>query len=664
MRETPSSYIGVDTGGTFTDLVWCNRRRVVTWKLPSTPDDFARGVLEGIEVLRAEAEDDATDASLVHSSTVATNAILEGKGSRAGVVTTRGMRDILEIGRQHRPELYQLSPGRPKPLIPRSLRFEVEERISSEGKVLHELSDAAVDRLVAQVLKKNVSSVAVCFLFSFLRPAHEKKVGRALRKAGIEVSLSSEILPVFREVERMSTTVINALVSPVMKKYLRRVQRGVRALGVASMRVVQSNGGSFSVAAAGREAVHTVLSGPAAGVVGALSLARQAMGTREVKCITFDMGGTSTDVALVDGAVQVSTELQLEGYPIGVPMMDIHTVGAGGGSLAYVDAGGGLQVGPESAGAYPGPACYGHQPEATVTDANVVLGRLQPDIFCGGRIPLDAERSRQALDRLAREMDCSTVDAALDVVRSVNYTMERAVRTISVERGIDPRSFTLVSYGGAGGLHVCEVADALGIQRVMVPVNPGVISAWGALCSERSSSCSRTVMKPLQSKEQAALCRNVEPLRAKVSGQLHKEGVPVEKIRCQVFCALRYAGQSFELTVPWSRRLSSLQASFHEAHAQRFGFSREDQPIELVTLRAEAKAKQPVPHLPRLKKSARRSDPPAPPAGDFPYYWRPSLNVDDMLPGPCIVGEDYATTLIPEGWTAHVDAWGHLFLHA
>ncbi|MFT5122863.1 MAG: N-methylhydantoinase A [Kiritimatiellia bacterium] len=645
--------IGIDTGGTFTDVVLFTGRAMFTFKLPSTPGDFSQAVLEGAARVRVlGGVEEAFE--LVHSTTVATNALLEQKGAKTALITTRGFRDVLEIGRQARPDLYNLNVVKPEPLIPRSLRLEAHERISAEGKVLVELDVPQLEALLDRLKARGVESLAVCLLFSFLRPTHERKIRTLARKRGLTVSLSSEILPEFREYERTATTVANAFVSPVMKTYLRRLEREAKKQGARHVRIMQQNGGCMTTKAAGEQAVHTLLSGPAAGVIGALHIARTAFKCQDVKLITFDMGGTSTDVSLIDGGYAISKERQISGLPIAVPMMDIHTVGAGGGSIAYSDYGGGLHVGPESAGADPGPACYGKGHQPTVTDAHLVLGHLQPDHFLDGRFPLESVRSEQALDPLAKALGLSRAKTAAGIIRIVNANMEKAIRVISVERGYDPRDFTLVSFGGAGGLHACAIAESLNIRNVLIPVNAGVISALGSVCADVVKESAQTVMCPLNAEASYLVpaTRMLEGLRKNMGIDGHPSVVG------ELLLDLRYAGQSFELTVPY--REGCVAGDFHALHRKRYGHAQEDAAIEVVNVRARMTAPTKKPALVRLSKSRRPVDQARMKDGALPVYDRRLLCPGHKLAGPLIVVEDYSTTLIPASWIATVDAWGNM----
>ena len=457
--------IGIDTGGTFTDLIHVGADGSVRMiKAPSTPADPAQSFLRGI----AELRDGVIDADIVHGCTVGTNAVLELRGARTALVTTRGMADVIEIGRQARNELYSLNVSRPTPLVPRELRFEVDERVTAEGDVLRAPGDAELDALAEAIIATDAKSVAITLLFSFLRPEHERRVAETLRRrlpANIPISLSSDVAPEFREFERTTTTVLNAYVSPVMRSYLSRIDEAVPS----AVRIMSSTGGSMTIDQARDFPVQTLLSGPAGGVVGAFEVARAAGFDR---IITLDMGGTSTDVSLCDGEIQRTSEGSIGGYPIRVPIVDIHTVGAGGGSLAAVDAGGALAVGPQSAGADPGPAAYGRGGGPTVTDANIVLGRLPADRPLAGRLSLDGGAARSALSGIGQLLSITPEQAALGIARVANANMEQALRVVSLERGHDPRDFTLVAFGGAGPLHACELADGLGIRSVLIPRLP------------------------------------------------------------------------------------------------------------------------------------------------------------------------------------------------
>ncbi len=564
--------IGIDTGGTFTDFIFWDGQHVRSHKVRSTPDDPSRAILAGLrEVLGAE----TTSAAIVHGSTVATNALLERKGARTAFVTTAGFEDLLAIGRQNRRELYNFFAAAPARLTPPELIFGLPERTLYDGSIEQALDPAACEDLARRLDELGVESCAVCLLHAYANGAHESCFAEKLRarwaEAGREppfISLSHEVLPEYREYERAATTLVNAYVSPLMARYLGRLAEG---LGGASLRVMQSNGGSISAAAAGGSAVHTVLSGPAGGVLGASAVARAAGFER---IISFDMGGTSTDVSLYDGGFGYSTETTLGDFPIRVPMLDIHSVGSGGGSIAWLDAAGALRVGPQSAGAQPGPVCYGEGEQVTVTDANLVLGRIDPERFLGGRMRLDAERCRRYVERFAAGLGVSAEEAARAIVNVANSNMERAIRKVSVERGHDPREFALLSFGGAGAQHACELAERLEIPAVLVPRHAGVLSALGMLVAD----CVRDYSRSVLAQPAAAVFAELEARAAEDFAGQGFEEVVYERL-----VDLRYRGQSYEITVPWGQR-----DTFPELHRRLYGYDHPDREIEQVTARVKA----------------------------------------------------------------------------
>ena len=671
---------GVDTGGTFTDFVYlAERGRARVFKLASTPADPSLAITEGLRRIAGETGARLSEIEVVHGTTVGTNALLERRGARAALVTTEGFEDVLAIGRQARPRLYDFDASRPAPLVPRGLRLGVRERVSAAGEVLEELDEASLARLVEKLRRARAESVAVSLLFSFVRPEHERRVAGALAALGVPLSVSHEILPEYREYERTSTVAVNAYLQPLMGAYLSRLNESAPAL-----RVMQSSGGSVSAQTAAREPVRTILSGPAGGVVGALASARAA---GFPALITFDMGGTSTDVALcAAGAVRLTNEATVAGLPVAVPVLDIHTVGAGGGSVARVDAGGSLRVGPESAGASPGPACYGRGSLPTVTDANLVLNRFGGTDLLGGDFRLDAARAEKVLSELARAVGAAggrkidAREAALGVVRVVNAGMERALRAVSVERGFDPRAFTLLTFGGAGGLHAVELARALRVPRVLVPRQPGALSALGALQSDVVKDASRTVM--LASDEggaRAALERAFREMERAGRESLRREGFAAPRQRHERSVNARYKGQSFELEIPWPQderragrgELGRLATLFHDAHRARYGYAQEANTVEVVSARVRSTGlveKFAEEELPR----ARRGEV-APHASAEVYltdgrrrrvavYRRDELPTGARLRSPCVVTEYSSTTLVPEGARGSVDARGNLII--
>ena len=555
-------------------------------KVFSTPADPSQAIVEVLEKIGQRGS-----TVLLHGTTVGTNTLLQRKGARVALVTTAGFEDAIEIGRQARPKLYDFFFDRVEPLVPAELRFGLDERTASDGEILSAPSPQNLQSLSERLQQKGPEAIAISLLFSFADPKTEDAVAQALEKLGVPLSISHQILPEFREYERTSTVVVNAYLQPVMQRYLENLDRTVKS----RIFVMQSSGGITALSSAVREPVRTVLSGPAGGVVGAAAMARRS-GFQKI--ISFDMGGTSTDVALVDGEARASNQAEIAGFPIGVPMLDIHTVGAGGGSIARFDAGGALRVGPESAGADPGPVCYGRGTQPTVTDANLLLGRLQPQRFLGGDFTLDLARTRRLVaEWLRRNGSKLTLEQfAAGIIRVVNATMEKAIRVVSIERGYDPRDFALVAFGGAGGLHACELAEALSIPRVIVPALPGALSAFGILVSDVVKDYSRTVLWRVAEKiPVAALEREFTNLRRRAERDFRSEKWK-GAIRHQRSVDLRYQGQGYELTVPYTRNLI---LDFRSEHRRRYGYDYPMREVELVTLRLRATVKSPQARIAR-----------------------------------------------------------------
>jgi N-methylhydantoinase A len=673
--------IGVDTGGTFTDFIVIFKDRLITFKVPSTPHAPAQAILSGLARAFDEVEP-AKDASLnpaieiVHGTTIATNALLERKGARTALVTTAGFEDVIEIGRQARPDLYNLSVSRPAPLIPHELRFGLRERIAADASVIEPLRQRELDALAKRLKRAQVESIAVSLLFSFANPAHERAVAESLLRLDVPVSVSHQILPEYREYERTSTVAINAYLAPRVSRYLNELSDGLsRKLARRNslrLRIMQSSGGSISAETAAREPVRTILSGPAGGVVAATRIAELA-GITDI--ITFDMGGTSTDVALCRGGARTTNEAQIAGLPVAVPVLDIHTVGAGGGSIAYVDAGGALRVGPESAGADPGPACYGFGVRPTVTDANLVLGRFAGGGLLAGEVKLDEARAAKVLDELAYEMSRASSrtvtreEAALGVIRVTNANMERALRLVSVERGHDPRRFTLVSFGGAGGLHAAALATALRIPRVLVPNYPGAFSALGVLLADVVKDYSRTVMKLVEPSKN--IPREIEKeftaLERQAKSDLKREGFPETEVKLVRSLAMRYRGQSFEIEIEWG---DDCVARFHQAHRERYGHADSSRAVEIVSVRLRGIGVTDKPELKRARRFARHKTKPQRTAPvwlekkrkQVPVYERAELKPGATIAPPAIIVEYGSTTFLPAGWKASVDGWQNLLL--
>jgi N-methylhydantoinase A len=655
----PPARLGVDVGGTFTDLVALVDGELVTAKVPSTPKDQARGVVHAIEVARL---DPGAVAGFAHGSTVATNALLERRGARTALVTTEGFRDVLEIGRQNRPALYDLTRDRPPPLVPRELRFTVRERMGPDG-VLVPLDHDSVRAAVAACRDAEVEAVAVCLLFGFLHPEHERRVGAALRQAlpGVHVSLSCEVLPELREYERCATTVCDGYLTPRLAAYLRSLAGEVQALGLPAPLVMQSSGGAVEIEVAAAHAAGCILSGPAGGVVGAAWAAGRS-GFHDL--LTFDMGGTSTDVApVLGGVVQTTTESVVAGVPVKLPMVDVHTVSAGGGSIAWVDAGGALRVGPHSAGADLGPAAYGRGGEQpTVTDANLFLGYLPDGAELGGAVRLDRVLAERALRAVGERAGLDAHRTALGIVRVADAEMTRALRVISIERGLDPRELTLVAFGGAGGLHAGALAEELRLPRILVPRAAGVLSALGLAISDVRRDHVRPFLGALDRADPAeveAAFATLERQAAQQLGDDPRRGVTRS-------ADARYQGQSFELTVG-AEDLAGLAGRFHAEHQRRYGYRMDDEPVELVSLRLVAT-------VPGAKPALRQ----APASGEVPCGrrrasfdgdWqevdvvrREDLGAGGGVKGPAVVEFPESTLLVRPGWRGTVDQAGALVL--
>ena len=673
-RPSPILRIAIDTGGTFTDCVWVERGRVRMLKVFSTPSDPSQAIAEAVEKIAPDAP-----VVLLHGTTVGTNTLLQRKGARIALVTTAGFEDAIEIGRQARPKLYDFFFDRVEPLVPSDLRFGVNERTDSEARILTEPSPAELSDLAQRVAARHPEAIAISLLFSFANPSNERAIAGTLRPLGLPLSISHEILPEFREYERTSTVVVNAYLQPVMQRYLENLAGRLRVSSHAPASrifVMQSSGGITALSTASREPVRTVLSGPAGGVVGASATARRSGCDR---IITFDMGGTSTDVALVDQEAAASSQSEVAGFPVGVPMLDIHTVGAGGGSLARFDAAGALRVGPESAGADPGPICYGRGTLPTVTDANLLLGRLQPNRFLGGDFQLDLPRTRHLVAAWLKQQksSLSLEQFAAGVIRVVNATMEKAIRVVSIERGHDPRRFALVAFGGAGGLHAAELALSLGIPRVIVPAMPGALSAFGILVSDVVKDYSRTVLwRTTTLLPTAQLEHEFASLSQSAKRDMRSEHW-TGPIRERRSVDVRYRGQGYELNVPLSR---TLLADFHKAHAQRYGYNHPGRDVELVTLRLRAIVKSPQvrisqdpPHSTstptRLSSSTKKN--PRPQLAAVSFDGKPQrtaiYNRDLLVPGkkysgPAVITEYSATTVVPPKMRFSLDRAANLLI--
>lgn len=635
--------IGIDAGGTFTDfIVLRDDGSIATFKLRSNPRSPARVILAGL----AQATNGRA-AEVVHGSTAATNALLERKGGRTALITTAGFEDVLHIGRQNRAELYNLTPKIRAPIIPRTMCFGVNERAYFDGTLAQSPTAAELARLKSRLRRAKVDSIAICFLHAYRNPENEKLVAAALDGLGY-LCTSHDVCPEFREYERSSTTLINAYVGPLMDKYLAELE----AARSHRISIMQSNGGFMSTQEARRHAVRTVLSGPAGGVVGALEIAKLSGFSR---ILGFDMGGTSTDVSLCDGAPRETLEASIDGMPVRIPMLDIHTVGAGGGSISRVDEGGLLRVGPESAGADPGPACYGKGELPTVTDAHVVLGRIAADQLIGGEMHLDVRRAATAIDSIARQLRINRIAAAQGIIRVANANMERAIRLVSVERGHDPRDFALVAFGGCGGLHACDIAHELGIRTVLVPEYAGALSALGMLLASHVRDYASGVLNR----------SDFEREFQRLEKRARKELPGAEIIRS---ADIRYAGQSYELTAPW--HAPDPAAPFHQEHQRVYGYSNPDRSIEIVSVRVRARRGAKQPNLAGSNRRPRRAKPigfrrihTAGAWRDLPVYSRSNIPASNLR-GPALILDYGSTTLVPPAWSFSVDQFGSLKLVA
>lgn len=647
--------IAIDTGGTFTDCVYFKDGRLQILKIFSTPSDPGQAVLEALRRIGAHGE-----VVVRHGTTVGTNAMIERKGARVAFVTTAGFEDTIAIGRQARRRLYDWFQPAPICLAPEHLRFGVDERISAEGDVLQAPTATHVSRLAERIRASGAEAIAISLLFSFANPVNEQALVDALREIGIPISVSHRVLPEFREYERASTVVANAYLSRIVGGYMEKLAANVQREFQGRLDVMQSSGGTIPARRAAEEPVRTMLSGPAGGVMGAYQMARLAGFDR---IIGFDMGGTSTDVCLVDseqGGPRLTSESTISGVPIGIPMLDIHTAGAGGGSLARFDAGGMLRVGPESAGASPGPICFGRGEQVTVTDANLILGRLDSESFLGGAVQLDRERAIAYMEK-ARGSISSVEEFAAGILRLVEISMEKAIRVISVERGYDPRDFTLVAFGGGGPLHAGSLAHALRIPRVLVPALPGALSAVGILLADAVRDYSRTVMLPSGASLEEVFVELEERGRSEFAAE-QLEGSALRSVD------IRYQGQGYELNVPYG---ADVLTAFHHLHRLRYGFAKEGHEVEVVNVRV------------RMVAASAPFDPPRKPVVpgdghaaitihrsvffdgkyyDTPVYARQALVPGDRFQGPAIVTEYSAATILPPGDSLHVDALDNLII--
>jgi N-methylhydantoinase A len=673
---------GVDAGGTFTDICLITSEGALSvHKLASTPDDPSNAIAQGVDfVIEAGSHSSSDIRYLGHGTTVATNALLQGRGARTGAVTTHGFRDLLELARQMRPHLYDLQADKPRLLVPRHLRFEVPERLRADGSIHTPIDLDAVRETVRELREAGVESVAVCLLYSYLNPAHEDAIGAIINEEFPEafLSLSHDVVAEFREYERLSTTVVNSFVGPIMSRYIQRLRNRFHDAGVpVEPYITQSNGGVISLDVAAETPVRTVLSGPAAGVVGAIDVATSA---GFPNLITFDMGGTSTDVALVnDGEPSMKLDQEVAGHPIRTPMLDINTVGAGGGSIAWIDTGGHLKVGPQSAGADPGPACYGlGGRDATVTDANVALGLLSREALLGGRMPIDASLADTAIADLADRMNLEPERVAQGVIDLATVNMARAIRVISVERGYDPRDYVLVAFGGAGPLHAGRLARELEIPKILVPAIPGILCAYGLLVADLRTDFSRTHVIPVATQSLGTFNQTFAELERDARLWFERENLGEEERRMRRIADLRYVGQNYELPIPvpdgplTGASLSEINERFHAAHELAYGYAAPDEPVQLATFRLEAYGLVAPPTLVRNVGGGDLNDALAgqrdvwmPEAGGratVPLYDRSRLSSGLEITGPAIIEQMDATVLILPGQFGIVDPYGNLII--
>jgi N-methylhydantoinase A len=690
MRVDSSLRVGVDIGGTFTDLVFMDERGLRAWtKVSSTTEDFAQGIIQGLDSLITDTSAASEDIrEVIHATTIATNAILEAKGAPTGLITTAGFRDVLEIRRLRMPRLYDLHWEPPQPLVPRMWRREVVERIDTHGNVVQELDEQSVHAAISHLVEAGVHSVAVCLINSYRNPDHEERIGALLQAAApdVFVSLSSHVLPEIREYERTSTTAINAYIAPVMRSYLGRLQESFDERRIAApVYMMQSGGGMMGAGKAAEQPIHVIESGPAAGVMGALSLAN-AMGAANV--ITLDMGGTTAKASVIEGGritrtndyevgggISLSARLQRgAGYALRVPAIDIAEVGAGGGSVSWIDPAGGLRVGPQSAGAEPGPVCYSQGgAEPTLTDANVALGFLNPTHFLGGELPIDAAHARSVLnERIAEPLVLSVEDTAHGIHRIAVSHMSRAVRAVTVERGRPPADFVLCAFGGSGPLHAAEMAQELGVKQVFVPPFPGLFSSLGLLCVDVSQHAVQTVLLPLDSVSAEEIDEHYSSLESRLAAEIGMDDEMRNDSVWQRFADLRYAGQSFELTVPFQESQPVLmREAFEQEHERTYGHKAPDDPVELVNLRVEvtlpregahrwggataAKVTQTGPQERRAYFGAVAGE------QTVPLLARQDLDATPR-PGPVIVEEYDTTILVPPNCSVRRDEWNNVVI--
>ncbi len=653
--------IGIDTGGTFTDFVLYGDEGIQIYKISSTPDDPARAILKGLLHFFHNRLPD--DLEIFHGSTVGINAFLERKGARTVLVTTYGFEDVLFIGRQNRNRLYDFNVEKPIEIIPRSMVVGVKERIRYDGSVQIPLGNTVGKRLRAFCRQVKAQSVAVCFLHSYANSSHERAIKKELASLNIPIILSSEILPEFREYERLTTTLINAYLAPVISSYIMRLKKELQK---RPLFIQQSNGGVLPAENIGDRAVNMLLSGPAGGVHGAMQLAEEI---DQKKIITFDMGGTSTDVSLCDGSPTLTRDYRIDEYPVRIQVFDIHSVGAGGGSLARIDAGGLLQVGPQSAGSDPGPVCYGMGRELTVTDANLFIGRLLPDKFLGGEMPLETKHVEKLMNNMALQLKMEPVPVALGIIKITNASMSKAIRAVSLERGHDPKDFSLFSFGGASGLHCCELAEDLGIPRIVVPARAGILSAQGMVFADLSfdrlqALFLRGPQLTIKALDRAFLILE-KNCREEINSITYGRNIGEEVIKR--YLNLRYSGQSFELCVAYDKDFTE---SFHAAHETAFGYRLDDTPLELISIQCTCNIIREKGLLPSISISTKEKPVVEMERDMFfeeglrriPVYERKKLKFGHEITGPALIVDNYTTVLLTDGFFLSVDSYLNFIL--
>ena len=652
--------VAVDTGGTFTDFVFLENGKLNIHKLPSTPSNPAVAIIQGI----SEKNIDNRPVDLIHGSTVATNALLSREGAKVGLITTSGFEDIIEIGRQNRDILYDLKYQRPKSIVDKQNRFGIRERMNQNGDILLHLSKSEFKKILLKLKRNKVESLAICLLHSYANNKHELEISNFFIKEGFAVSVSSLILPEYREFERTSTTAVNAYVSPLMKSYLGKLEKEET---LKRFRVMQSNGGLISSEVASSEAVRTILSGPAGGVVGAFHVAKK---TKLSKFVTIDMGGTSADVSIIDGDLSFTSETELSGLPVRVPVIDIHTVGAGGGSIAECDLGGALIVGPKSAGGVPGPMCYGNGNNVTVTDANLFLGRIDPLNFLGGKMKIDRSRAIEGIKVLAEKLFLTKLETAEGILTIANEHMANAIRLMSIERGYDPRLFRLLAFGGAGPMHACALAETLSMKRVLIPKDPGTLSARAMFLADIIKDYSKTVLLKLENIENQHLEDLFSPLLKQAKVDLKKEGI--DEFKIEKFLDMRYLGQSHELTIPFAEIKSDFHADlyllFTKFHKKRYLISNTNQEVEIVNIRVRATGSTKTVELNKKRKKTRKKKIKKQKivfdgkSYEAIVFDRIDLHPGENFRGPALVFEFSATSIIPPFWNCKVDKESNLIL--